>query len=62
MAKTKILSRFWPKMLKNVSKLQNLHYLKITRLPITRARNVLEGSKLDQWYLLIVSRDVQRDF
>ena len=43
-------------------------YLKITRLlpvyyiPVSRARNVLESSNLDQWYLLVVFRDVQKDF
>ena len=37
-------------------------YLKITQLPISRARNVLESSNLDQWYLLVVSSDIQRDF
>ena len=37
-------------------------YLKITAPQISRARNVLEGPNLDQWYLLVISRWLQRDF
>ena len=60
--KQKIWLDFDQKLLENWLLGHIAQYLKITWLPISRARNVLEGPNLDQWYLSIVSRGFQRDF